>query len=274
MSTADDKTYDNLDMQAELEAAMAAMKTKKPVRASRRKGEVTAPTLALVADESPVEVGAAFEPPAPEPPVPERVVETQPFPAPQAALASPQAIPAAPQAIPAPQAAVGPFPQRAAGAGTRAQAGEPKAPTPRQLAVLLTRAGRRPDGFDLPRDDRRRRVLASCPARVLGPGESARFELAAPDAPGVYELRALQFPSFGAPRLLVEGILLEDHALLSGSASAEAFTTSARESATPFAVLAPESRLTVVVHNVSPTPVPVHPSALLAVLEPRAQQQS
>lgn len=285
MSTADDDVLKKLDMQAELEAAMAAQKSKKPVRASRRKGEVTAPALTLV-DDVPVVVAAM--PALDSAPVPVAAAAPAPEPAPEPVVAStpaPVQRPVDPQGPEAPrptfQRPVGPFPPRAGAApqpraavppAGPAEAGQPAPPTPRQLAVMLTRAGRRPEGFELPRDDRRRRALISCPPRVLGPGETARFEVAAPDAPGAYELRAVQFPSFGAPRLLVEGILLEDFPLLSGSVSAESFTTSARESVTPFAVLAPESKIAIVVHNVSPTPVPVHPSALLAVLEPRAQQ--
>lgn len=257
-----EEAFERLDMEAELKAAMEAEMTGKPVRAKKRKGEPTGVMPPKAGEVVPASLAPVVLPAA------------EPLVAPAVApMAASAALPAAqPTVAPVVQPAVAPVVLPEASETPRETPGEPEEAMlpPRQAAVLLTRQGRRPEGYDLPREDRRRRVVLTCAPRVLGPGESFRFEMVAPDQMAVFELRAFRLPTFGSPRLLIDALLLEDFPLLR-SMSAEEFTPAAamRGETTPFAVLAPGSVLTAMIRNVSPTPVPVHPSAILAILEPR-----
>lgn len=277
MSKADDEAFARLDLNEELKAAMAAERSKKPVRAIKRKGEPVA-TMPGAAEAAvggiPVVVHGTPPGLMPQPPAVAPVVQAiapaqaqqAPMQAPQVQMPSLQAH-AMPQ-VQAPQVQVPQVPVQAP--VVQEPEPEPEPQTARQVSVYYTRLGRRPEGFILPREDHRRRTQLSCAPKVLRQDDKQRFDLVVPaNLEGPQELRSIQFPSFGAGRLLVEAILLDDVPIMSapGSIAAEFFTPAARENATPFAVLTAESKLTIVVHNVSPTPVPVHPSATIAALE-------
>lgn len=238
-----------VDLEAELEAAVEAERTKRPVRAKRH-GEPTIPLRALtdVSEPSPAPLAASSATEA----------APAPSPAPEAPVAAPvaQEPPEAPQA--APPAALPP----------------PRVPTARELAVALTRALRRPEGFDLPREERQRRLTLPAKTQVLGPGDLARFTVALPEGiAGAFQLLTLDFPSFGSSKLIVLDMAIDGMSVWreQGGVSAELFSppVNVRQNRTPFVVLAASSEVTLVVRNVSPGAVPVHPSITVAALEAR-----